>query len=270
MSAATLDLDAYFTRIEWGGATTPTLATLDGLQRAHMAHIPFENLDVLLGRRVRLDLEGVQAKLVAARRGGYCFEHATLFAAVLARLGFAPRCHASRVLLFATRETSPRTHMFITVTLPEGTFVVDPGFGAKAPPFPVPLAENASPMDANATHVLVPDGEDWLLRVKSEGEMIDAWISTLDVENPIDFELANHYTATHPDSAFVQRLMMRALTPEGRITVLDRDVTEWRGDGKRSWQLTDRAALQALLATHFGIDLPEVRGLRVPAIPEWG
>jgi N-hydroxyarylamine O-acetyltransferase len=52
-----------------------THATLAGLLGAHMAHIPFENFDVLLGREVRLDPEGLQAKLVKARRGGYCFEH---------------------------------------------------------------------------------------------------------------------------------------------------------------------------------------------------
>src|SRR5271163_3069048 len=89
-----IDLDAYFDRIQWSGATEPKYATLAGLLDAHMAHIPFENFDVLLGRSVRLDLEGLQSKLVKGRRGGYCFEHATLFAAVLERLGFEPVRHA--------------------------------------------------------------------------------------------------------------------------------------------------------------------------------
>src|SRR5947207_7172356 len=78
---ASFDLDAYFARIRWDGAPCPTLDTLAGLLQAHMAHIPFENLDVLLCRPVRLDLESLQRKLVHSRRGGYCFEHATLFAA---------------------------------------------------------------------------------------------------------------------------------------------------------------------------------------------
>ncbi|HEY6895457.1 MAG TPA: arylamine N-acetyltransferase, partial [Rhodanobacteraceae bacterium] len=68
-----LDLEAYLARIQWNGARTPTLATLRALLQAHMRAIPFENLDVLLGRPVRLDLDGVQSKLVLARRGGYCF-----------------------------------------------------------------------------------------------------------------------------------------------------------------------------------------------------
>ena len=134
-----INLDAYFNRIRWGGNTRPTYDTLAQLVHAHMQHIPFENLDVLLGRGIRIDLESIQNKLVHARRGGYCFEHATLFAAVLEQLGFQPTCHSSRVVLLFPRTEAPRTHMFLTVPLPEGTFVVDPGFGSLAPRVPVPL-----------------------------------------------------------------------------------------------------------------------------------
>jgi len=74
---AAVDLDAYFQRIDWSGGRDPTLATLAGLIKAHTARIPFENLDVLLGRTLRLDVEGLQDKIVGARRGGYCFEHAS-------------------------------------------------------------------------------------------------------------------------------------------------------------------------------------------------
>jgi len=106
-----------------------------------MAAIPFENLDVLLGRPVRLDLASLQAKLVDARRGGYCFEHVTLFAAVLEQLGFTPVRHSACVVLVNPRTAAPRTHMFLTVPLAEGTFVVDPGFGVLAPKVPLPLED---------------------------------------------------------------------------------------------------------------------------------
>jgi N-hydroxyarylamine O-acetyltransferase len=100
--ANTLDLAAYLDRVNWNGPTERTYATLSGLLEAHVAHIPFENFDVILGRPVRLDLEGLQSKLAMSRRGGYCFEHATLFAAVLERLGFEPICHDA-----ASRYSSP-------------------------------------------------------------------------------------------------------------------------------------------------------------------
>jgi N-hydroxyarylamine O-acetyltransferase len=264
-----IDLDAYFDRIGWGDATTHGYATLAALLQAHMAHIPFENFDVLLGRPPRLDLEGLQAKLVTARRGGYCFEQATLFAAVLEALGFAPRRHSARVVLQAPRTESPRTHMFLTVPLPEATFVVDPGFGLLAPRDPVPLEEEAKVVGESETHWMARDGDLWVLRVQTPDKTVDAWVSTLEPDHAVDFEMANHYTSTHPSSGFVNRLMLRAITAEGRVAVMNREVTIWRGRDRQSAQLGDRSALRALLSEHFGFDLPQVLQLRVPSIPEW-
>jgi N-hydroxyarylamine O-acetyltransferase len=264
-----LDLDAYFQRISWNGATSATYRTLVGLLRAHMMAIPFENLDVLFGRRVRLDLEGLQAKLIHTRRGGYCFEHVTLFAAVLEKLGYSPVRHSARVVLLNPRNAAPRTHMFLTVPLAEGRFVVDPGFGLLAPRVPVPLEQGAKTTFANETHWMVRDDSFWLLRAQTQEKTVDAWASTLEADNPVDFEMANHYTSTHPASGFVNRLMLSVITPEGRLTVMNRDVTFQRGAETRASKLGDRAALRALLIEHFGFDLPEVERLRVPAIPEW-
>ncbi|HLX29540.1 MAG TPA: arylamine N-acetyltransferase [Casimicrobiaceae bacterium] len=262
-----IDLDRYLARIGWNGAAPATLSTLSGLLRAHMRSIPFENIDVLLDREVRLDIEGLQRKLVDARRGGYCFEHATLFAAALEALGFAPSRHAARVVLISPRTEMPRTHMFLTVPLAEGTFVVDPGFGSLAPEKPLPLHEEAPA--ANASHWMARDGAWWVLRARNDGKIVDCWVSTLEVENAIDFVVANHYTATHPASSFRQRLMLRALTDGGRVSVMNRDVTFRTDDTVRSATLADRAALRLLLAEHFGCDLPEVLSLRVSSIEGW-
>ncbi len=91
---AALDLDAYLSRIEYSGSRNVTAATLRQLHRAHTTHIPFENLDILLGKSIRLDLESLQTKLVRNRRGGYCFEQNALLAAALGADGFC--CYATR------------------------------------------------------------------------------------------------------------------------------------------------------------------------------
>src|SRR5688572_5787925 len=93
-----LDLDAYFERIGHRGPRPATLDTLAAIHALHPAAIPFENLDPFLGRPVRLDLPSLERKLVDERRGGYCFEHNLLLAAVLRRLGFAVTGLAARVL----------------------------------------------------------------------------------------------------------------------------------------------------------------------------
>jgi len=269
MSTPALDLEGYLERIRYGGATQPTFETLAGLLRSHVATVPFENLDVLLGRGIRLDLDAVQAKLVRARRGGYCFEHATLFASVLERLGFRPIRHTARVVLFSPRTESPRAHMLLTVSLSEGRFVLDPGFGALAPDFPVLLGGDFGAHGGPPTHRMVHDAGLWVLQVRTEDKIVDCWVTTLDQDNLIDFEVGNHFTATHRDSPFVNRIMMRARTEGGRVTLMNRDLTVWNGNEPRLTQLADRSALRSLLVTHFGFDLPEVERLRVPSIPEW-
>ncbi len=246
-----IDLDAYFERIAWNGSTHATFDTLSELVHAHMAAIPFENLDVLLGRPIRLDLQGLQDKLVRARRGGYCFEHSTLFAVVLERMGFHPVRHSARVTMMTPRATAPRSHMFLTVPLHEGRFVVDVGFGSLAAPFPVPLLDGEQVRTDETTHWMTREGDYWLLRAKSEDKAIDAWVSTLEKDSAVDFDMGNHYVSTHPASAFVNRILMRALTPDGRVTVMNRDVTIWRDGEAHTSQLTDRAALRALVARAF-------------------
>jgi N-hydroxyarylamine O-acetyltransferase len=263
-----IDLDAYLARIEWSGATQPTLETLAALLRAHMHHIPFENLDVLLGRGIDLEPGAVARKLVRARRGGYCFEHGTLFCAALEALGFAPVHHAARVVLLAPRNEVPRTHMFLTVPLAGGRFVVDPGFGSLAPDVPIALEARAPAGDASSHWMAHEDGY-WILRARKDGGVVDCWASTLEAENPSDFVVANHYVATHPASAFRNRLLLRALTDRARVGVMNRDVTIHEDGRSFTRELADRKALRALLVEYFGFDLPDVETMRVPSIEAW-
>jgi N-hydroxyarylamine O-acetyltransferase len=264
-----INLDAYFDRIDWRGGTDPSFETLAGLLRAHVLHIPFENFDVLLGRGVRLDLDSIQSKLVDARRGGYCFEHATLFGAVLEQLGFETARHTARVILFEPARAAPRAHMFLTVRLPEGTFVADPGFGLFTSRVPIPLVDGAKARGDYETHWMVRDGERWILRAQLGDEPVDAWVTTLEEDNPVDFEMGSHFTATHPASPFVNRIMISALTEEGRVTLMNQDAKIWQANRANPAKLADRSALRAFLIKYFGFDLPEVEDLRVPTIPEW-
>lgn len=262
--------DRYFDRIGWRGPLSPTLETLTALIRAHTARIPFENLDVLLGRGIRIDLDSVQAKLVEAKRGGYCFEHSTLFRAALEHAGFRPASHSARVIMATPRQAAPRTHMFLTVPLNGTTYVLDPGFGGHGPLVPLPLAENQEVREGPDAHRLTRRDGEWQLEARIGETMTPLWMSTLEPEHPIDFAMGNHFTATWPESPFVLRLMLRALTPDGRrVSVMNRDVAIATNGVLEKSELRDRAALRKLLVDHFGFDLPEVARLRVPTVPEW-
>src|SRR4029453_319959 len=122
------DLAAYLKRIGFEGATRPDLATLQALHLAHATHIPFENLDILLGRPIRLDLGSLQAKLGGGARGGYCHEQNLLFSAALTAAGFSVRQLAARVR-YRTHRTLPRTHIVLLAEADGGTWIAGVGFG---------------------------------------------------------------------------------------------------------------------------------------------
>jgi N-hydroxyarylamine O-acetyltransferase len=162
------ELAAYLKRVRCELPREPGLEALAELQQAHLAEIPFENLDILLGRSIHLDLESLAAKLVAGGRGGYCFEQNTLFRAALEALGFRVASLAARVRSSSARpaapavpEVRPRTHMLLLVELPEGRFVADVGFGGDAPVRPVPLEDGAETELAGFRHRLRREGDEW-------------------------------------------------------------------------------------------------------------
>ena len=98
-----------------------------------MAAIPFENLDVVLGRGIDLSDEAVDDKLIHRKRGGYCFEQNTLFMRVLLALGFDVTPISARVRIGRTREETPaRTHVFLRVPIDGVHYLADVGVGGPA------------------------------------------------------------------------------------------------------------------------------------------
>ena len=138
--APEFDLPADLRRIGHAGAREPTLDVLREVHLAHATHIPFENLDILLRRPIRLDLASLQAKLVAGGRGGYCFEQNQLFAIALRALGFSVQALVARVRL-GVRQVLPRTHMLLLVGIGGERWIADVGFGADGLLLPVPLGK---------------------------------------------------------------------------------------------------------------------------------
>lgn len=255
------------------GALTVGAFAGESRMRATTGHIR-SSVQGIVSRKVRawcepvITPESLQAKLVTARRGGYCFEHASLMYAVLEAIGFQAVRHASRVLLHEPRHESVRQHMFLTVAIGDETYVVDPGFGPFGCSEPIPMTGAKAPC-GNPTHRLVREGNDWILHVTRDGEEIQGWVSMMEVEYPVDFEMMNHYIATHPASFFTHNILASAPTDEGRVNIMNQDATIIRNGVVESAHLEDRKALRTLVAKHFGFDLPELEAMRVDAVPGW-
>ena len=133
-----MDLNSYFKRIGVDGEMKVDLESLKRLHLSHATSIPFENLDIQLGKTISLGLEELQKKMIYNKRGGYCFEQNTLMQAVLAEIGFDAIACEARVRI-GRAVINPRTHMLLVVNLPEGGHLVDVGFGGDGLLLPVPL-----------------------------------------------------------------------------------------------------------------------------------
>jgi len=261
--AGAVDLGAYLRRIGYGGAREPTLPALQALHLAHATHIPFENLDILLGRPIRLDLESLQAKLVAGGRGGYCFEQNTLFAAVLRALGFEVTLLAARVRFGANR-LLPRTHMTLSVRIDNTAWLADVGFGAEGLLLPIRFGDGAEFRQFAWTYRLAEEGGQWVLQSQRDEAWVDLYAFTLEPQLAVDFEVANHYVSTHPQSRFVQSLTAQRVGPEARHTLVNRDYSVDRGTETSRHTLRDDEELLELLAGTFGLSFPAGTRFRMP------
>ena len=261
--ASDLDLDAYLARI---GERAPLVAGLDALanlHRAHCAAIPFENLDILLGRPITLDLPALEAKLVRARRGGYCFEQNTLFRAALEGLGFRAIALAARVRV-GTTEVRPRTHMLLRVEVPEGAFLADVGFGGDGPVLPLPLAEGTETWLGRTGHRLRREGGAWVLQGNTAGDWADLYAFTLEPHYPVDFEMANHFTSTYSRSPFLLNLVVQRSWPEKRAILRNRDLVVREDGASTTMTVRDPEHLLAVLDGVFGLAFPPGTRFRQP------
>jgi N-hydroxyarylamine O-acetyltransferase len=250
------DLDAYFRRVGYDGPRAPTLAVLAALHRAQPSEIPFESLDPLQGLAVELGLDALERKLVQGRRGGYCFELNGLFLAVLQSLGFQVTPLAARVrwMLPPDAPATPLSHMLLLVHLPEGDFLCDVGFGSQTPIAPLRFVEGPEQETVLGRYrlteqagqydlaLLLPDGWSTLYRFRVEAQ------------GPRDYELFNWYTATHPQSRFVNNLVAARIVGDRRKTLFNREFAVHNAQGPVARTVCETPeALQGLLCEDFGI-----------------
>lgn len=240
-----VDLDAYLARTGQQ-RRPPSEEALRDLMRAHVQAIPFENVDVVLGQHQGISLDVVSAKLVGRRRGGYCYEHSGLFAAVLERLGYTVHRLAARV---QPRRPGPYTHMTLVVDVDGRQFLADVGYGAGILD-PMPLVDGHEVDQAGWPQRIVRNGHWWTLR-KGDEDILEF---RLDEMHRIDYEVYHHYTSTHPKSPFTGRLVIMTLEPGLGRRLLGRELTVEKPDGTSETSTVAPDELEATLKD-LGIEL---------------
>jgi N-hydroxyarylamine O-acetyltransferase len=233
-----LDLQGYLDAVGVS-RRAPGLEALSELHEAHVRAFPFENIDVLLGNHPGVSLEAVQEKFVGRRRGGYCFEHATLFAAVVERLGYDVRRCLGRVGDVAV---AGRTHFVMVVVIGGQRFLCDPGFGMSLL-WPIPMADGAE-VDCRGwryrLHRADRDGAVFweLHRLREGGWELMHTTDGLPV-HPVDVHMGHHFTSTFPTSHFRSGLILARHLDGRHVTVTHETVTVRRPD-----QPTEHRALR--------------------------
>lgn len=252
-----MNLDAYFARIGHAGARTPTLETLRGLSDAHVRTIPFENIDVLLERPMSLEPDALFAKLVTAKRGGYCFEQNGLFLEVLRALGFDAKPLSARVRLNAKRhETPARTHVFLRVDLgAEGVWLADVGVGAASLTSPLRFVlDGAEQSTLHEPRRLIEEDGRTFHQIKYGPEWHDVYEFTGEEMPMIDRIVGNWFTSASPQSHFKNRLLVAKALPHAQRThILNRDYVIRHGTETTTTAIGSPEVLLGLLASEFGL-----------------
>jgi N-hydroxyarylamine O-acetyltransferase len=266
-----VDLNAYLARIAYDGTVEPSLQTLNGIVQAHVQSIPFENLDVLQGRPIELGPDALQRKLVAARRGGYCFEQNGLLLLALEAIGFSVKPLSARVRYGRPNGVvPPRTHLFLRIEIDGTSWLADVGIGG----FSMTSAIRLDHLDEQTTphepRRISREGSLRLHQVRFGSDWHDLYEFTLEEMPPIDRELANWYTSAHPASDFRNRLVVALALPGGRRkTLLNREFSERRRDGTSDGRLLESPEeLRMVLADDFGLRLEPGATLTCPGL-DW-
>ncbi|GGM62318.1 arylamine N-acetyltransferase [Longimycelium tulufanense] len=250
-----LDLASYLARLGIDEPTEPNASALRALHRAHVAAIPFENVEIALGRPISVDLDDIQDKLVHRRRGGYCMEHTPLFAAVLERLGYSVTGLGGRVLM-GTNKIRPATHALLRVDLEDGPWLADVGFGGQGLLEPIPIVDGTEVDQGGWVFRLDTDeAGTWMFRTRHPEGGFNLYSFTLEPRYLVDYVVANHYTSTHPRSPFVNRLMAQRTEPGVRHRLMGTEFATVRTKSNNQTRTLPAEELPDTLRKVFGIAL---------------
>lgn len=253
-----VDLAAYFARIGFRGAPAPTLETLRELHALHAQAIPFDGLSPFVGEEVRLDTEALERKLVRGGRGGYCFEQNALLWRVLQAIGFRAVGLGGRVRLnWPDDVVTPRGHMLLLVSLPEGRYIADVGFGGLTLTAPLRLEvglEQETPHEP--ARIVEADG---LYRVQAK--LATEWKTLYSFElaenHMADYEMWNWYFSAHPQSPFVSGVILARPEPGRRHALRNaRYSVHEIGGATHTRQLSGVEEFRAVVQESFKLPLP--------------
>ena len=248
-------LSDYLSRIGLNVLPPPSLDGLHILQDHHMRHLPFENLNVLLGRPLDLSLPALFEKIVGDKRGGYCFELNTLYAHLLSEAGFTPVPMMARVWLRDPPEIPPRTHLVNRVTIDGEDWISDVGFGGRAARVPLKI-EDGYEVDVGDGRIRIQVDTQFGYRISrfQDGAWSDQYTVETEAAHKADILSGNHWTESWPQSQFRLGVGVGLFTEDGRTSFYGGVLTR-RGQETHSQEINGLVPTLDVLKSEFGLEL---------------
>lgn len=256
-----MNLPSYLARINLPSPPTPDLAGLTTLHRAHLLAVPFENLEVQLGRTVGTALPAIFEKIVGRRRGGWCYEMNGVFGWALGELGFRVTRLSGAVMRSALGAVQEGNHLVLRVDLDEGPVFADVGFGS-GPIAPFAPREGAFESHGFSYSLSRADGDWWRMAEHRGGSTFcyDVRLAPAADEALLARQCAELQVS--PASPFVQNLVVQRHLPGGGLAILrGRVLSHIAPDASRERLVESADDLVAVLAREFDLDVPEAAGL---------
>jgi N-hydroxyarylamine O-acetyltransferase len=250
-----MNLQAYLQRINYSGPLDPTAGTLARLHHAHLLAVPFENLDIHLGRPILLDEAALFRKIVEERRGGFCYELNGLFAALLRELGFDVTLLSARVARASGGFGPEFDHLTLLVRLEE-RWLADVGFG-ECFCQPLRLDEPGEQRQKMDSYRLAREGTHWVFwELSKETGWQPQYQFTLRPRCLADFAGMCRYHQSAPESHFTQKRVCSIATPEGRATLSDSRLIVSQNGQRDERELSSQAEVETALRDYFGVSYP--------------
>jgi N-hydroxyarylamine O-acetyltransferase len=251
-------LKDYLARIGFRGVPGPDLATLSELQRTHVRAVPFENLDVQLGRPIVMDPDACYDKVVHRRRGGWCFELNGVLSWALREIGFDVVRLSGGVRRETAGDKQLGNHLCLLVRL-DKPYLVDVGFGSSLSQ-PIPL--EASSHVHSPYHLTLSKLNDgyWRFSERTSGDPFSYDFRT----DPADENRFADYCArlqTDADSIFVQNLLVQRRDGDKHLALRGRVLMTRQGADADKRVLGSADELVATLRETFDLDMPDAAAL---------
>ena len=249
-----MDVLPYLDRIGFNGPLAPTADTLRALHRQHLLTVPFENLDIGLGRKIVLDPERFADKIVNHHRGGFCYELNGAFAKLLTAVGFRVTLLSARVANGEGIASKEFDHLTLRIDLEE-PWLADVGFGENFLE-PLRLISHIEQQDPVGTFRCIQAGERWRLEVRQPNRSWRLQYDfSLEPRQLSEFTGMCHYHQTSPDSHFIRNRVGSLATPNGRVTLSGMRLIITSNGRKEELVLSTEADWHSALHDHFGIVL---------------